>query len=184
MNKNATPIILIILSLGIYFTYTKDKIDELKTIQAVNSEYQTAISDSQKLIAERDNVLATYNQIKPEDQERLEKMIPDNEDNVRLIIDLNGVAARHGIAIKNIKTATEKDSSGNSKVNQGIVLPGTYNTVSLSFDTSTSYSNFLVFIRDLQASLRIIEISKISLKVNENGNYDYNVELKTFWLKE
>ena len=187
MNKNATPLILIILSLGIYFTFTKDKIEELKTIQVVNAEYQKALDDSDTLILERDNALAVYNTIQKQDQERLEKMIPDNEDNVRLIIDLNGVAARHGMLVKNIKTASPKDNPNSNNQNSGqtsIVLPGTYNTVTLSFDTSTNYANFIGFLKELQLSLRIMEISKISLKANDLGNYDYSVEIKTFWLKE
>jgi hypothetical protein len=186
MNKNATPLILIILSLGMYFTYTKDKIEELKSIQLVNDQYSKVIEDSKSLIERRDAVLAVYNKIDPENQLRLNKMIPDNQDNVRLIIDLNGVASRNGMVIKNIKTASQKDagSQNTPSGNRAIVLPGTYNTVSLTFDTSASYPTFLKFLNDLQASLRIMEISKISLKANDTGSYDYNVEIKTFWLKE
>ncbi len=187
MNKNATPLILIVLSLGIYFTYIRAKIDEVKTVQVVNAEYQKAISDSKTLTDERDSVLATYNKIDPLDRERLEKMIPDNEDNVRLIIDLNAIASRHGLSIKNVKTAIPKNTTtpaNGDKAPQGIILPGTYNTVTLSFDTIASYSNFLNFLKDLQASLRITEVSKVSLKASDTGNYDYNVEIKTFWLKE
>ncbi len=186
MNKNATPIILIALSLGMYFTFTKDKIDELKTIQIVNAEYQKAITTSKELIKKRDEVLSNYNKIDPKDQENLNKMVPDNVDNVRLIIDLNGIAAKHGMSIRNIKTVTTKDTTGqNSPGGQrNVSLPGTYNTVLLSFDVSASYSNFLAFLRDVQTSLRLIEVSKISLRANDLGNYDYGLEIKTFWLKE
>jgi Tfp pilus assembly protein PilO len=186
MNKNATPLILIIISLGMYFTYTKDKIEELKSIQIVNEQYQKVIDDSKNLIKRREEVLSIYNKIDPENRLKLEKMIPDNQDNVRLIIDLNGVASRNGMVIKNIKTASQKDNTpqSSSSGTRAVVLPGTYNTVSMTFDTSTNYPNFLKFLGDLQASLRIMEISKISLKANDNGNYDYNVEIKTFWLKE
>lgn len=183
MNKNATPLILIILSIGIYFTFTRVKIDEVRAVTAVNNEYKTALKNSEALIKKRDEVLAIYNKIDPEDQERLEKMVPDNVDNVRLIIDLNGVAARHNISIKNVKTSTvNKDSSKSGDT--GYVSNGEYNTVTMSFDLTTSYQTFQNFLRDLEASLRIMEISKISLKAGESGNFDYGVEVKTFWLKQ
>ena len=88
MNKNLTPIILIVLALGIYFTFTRVKINELKEIQVVNAQYEQALKNSEELIKIRDQVLAAYNEIDPLDRDRLNKMLPDNVDNVRLIIDV------------------------------------------------------------------------------------------------
>lgn len=181
MNKNATGLILIVLAIGTYFTFTRLKIDEIKVIKGVNDEYQQALTNSERLVKDRDAVLAVYNQIPPDDQERLEKIIPDNVDNVRLIIDVNGIAARHGLAIKNVKTTTPKSSSGDTG---GVQSNSVYNTVTLNFDISADYRTFQAFLKDLEASLRILEISRISLKANESGIYDYGLEVKTFWLKQ
>ncbi len=191
MNRNATPLILIVLSLGIYFTFTRLQIEQSKTIGMVNDQYKKAIEDSKTLIIKRDSILATYNKISPEDQLRLGKMVPDNVDNVRLVIDVNGVASRHGISIKNVKTSTTKDqvSSSNNPNNPGatnVAGPGgnDYDTVTLSFDTTGGYRVFQDFLKDLESSLRILEISKISLKANDTSNYDYSLEIKTYWLKK
>jgi len=186
MNKNATALILIVLALGIYFTFTASKIKEFQVVSAVNKQYQVALSNSENLVKVRDRVLASYNQISVDDQERLEKIIPNNVDNVRLIIDVNGVASRHGIAVKNIKTTTANTTSNSNGTSENQV-PGAsnqkYNTVTINFDISADYQTFLSFLRDLEASLRILEISRISLKASETGTYDYGVELKTYWLK-
>ncbi|MES3030895.1 MAG: hypothetical protein V4697_00600 [Patescibacteria group bacterium] len=188
MNRNLTPIILIALSAGIYFTFTQGKIEEFKEVQVVNAGYQQALDNSEKLIKVRDAVLKSYNEIAPEDRERLNKLLPDNVDNVRLIIDVNGVAARHGLPLKNIKTnASPSNSSSNtvaSKNTGKINVPSTYDTVSLSFNVTTNYETFITFLRDLEASLRIMDITKITLDTDESGNYDYGVELKTYWLKQ
>lgn len=189
MNKNLTPIILVVLAVGIYFTFTQGKIEEFKEVQKVNAEYQQALDNSEKLIKVRDAVLKSYNDISPEDQERLNKLLPDNVDNVRLIIDVNGVAARHNLAVKNIKTSASPVNSssataGASQNTGRINVPNTYDTVTLSFNVTTNYETFIDFIRDLEASLRIMDISKISLNVGETGDYDYGVELKTYWLKQ
>lgn len=191
MNKNLTPLILIVLAVGIYFTFTRVKIDELQAIRQVNAQYEQALKNSEKLVKVRDSVRDNYNKISQDDQERLEKILPDNVDNVRLIIDVSGVAARHGIVMKNVKTTTPKDAS-EPVVDSGIgqdmsgqtQTQGSYSTVTLSFDVSSNYQNFLNFLKDIEASLRIIEVSKITIKSTETGVYDYNVEIKTFWLKQ
>lgn len=187
MNKNITALILIVLAGGIYFTFTKAKIAELKSIQQVNAQYEQALLNAEKLVKLRDKVLAQYNNIPAEDRERLDKMLPDNVDNVRLIIDTNGVAARHNLRLQGIKT-----SAGNAGQAGAVPapdaqisgLPTTYDTVTVSFGVTTDYQTFIAFLRDLEASLRIMDVSKITLAVADEGKYNYSVELKTYWLKQ
>jgi Tfp pilus assembly protein PilO len=202
MNKNVTPLILIVLAIGIYFTYTKGQINEMKAIRVVNAGYEQALSNSEKLIKTRDEVLNTYNNIAEEDRARLEKMLPDNVDNIRLIIDVNGVAARYGLTLKNIKTnasavaptnttsTVKPGQNTNTNMSPTMNIPNTvkiansYDTVILSFSVNTNYQTFINLLRDLEASLRIMDISKITVTANDTGLYDYGVELKTYWLKQ
>jgi Tfp pilus assembly protein PilO len=106
-----------------------------------------------------------------------------------LIIDVNGVAARHGLALKNIKTSANSSASSQSNVppsaraNQ-INVPNTYDTMTLTFNVSSKYETFIDFLRDLEASLRIMDISRITLNANDTGIYEYGVEVKTYWLKQ
>src|ERR1700744_1679822 len=110
MNKNVLPILLIIVAIGIFYTFTDSRISQLKAVAASNADYLSAINNSEKLISERDAVLQQYNAISPSDQSRLNTMLPDNVDNVRLIIDVNGIAARHGFSIQNITTSADSTS--------------------------------------------------------------------------
>ena len=187
MNKNITPIILVVLAIGVYFTFTKGKIDEVNAVRAVNASYEQALNNSEKLVTVRDGVLKTYNNISQDDKVRLDKMLPNNIDNVRLIIDVNGVASRHGLIMKNVKTSMPSQTIGSNATTQNKpAVAGSTNlsSVTLSFSVSTNYQTFLDFIKDLEASLRIMDISKITLSANDNGSYDYGVELKTYWLKQ
>jgi hypothetical protein len=194
MNKNVTPIILTVLAIGIYFSFTAAKIDELKAIKAVNAGYEEALNNSEKLIKVRDSVLKTYNNISEEDRARLDKLLPNNVDNVRLIIDANGIGARHGLALKNIKTSAtniiSKDdtstpsNSSLSRRNVEPVLSHMYDTVTLSFNVTTDYNTFIDLLKDFESSLRIMDISKITMTAGDTRNYDYGVEIKTYWLKQ
>ena len=75
MNKNLISPILIILAIGTFFTFTRGRIDELKTISASNANYLQAIKNSEDLIKTRDTVLADYNSLSANDKDRLNKMI-------------------------------------------------------------------------------------------------------------
>lgn len=192
MNKNILPLTLIVLAVGTYFTFTRVKYDEIKSIKEVNAVYDQALSNSKKLINERKTVVDNYNKIDIVDRENLEKMLPDNIDNIRLIIDINSVAAKHGLILKGIKTSAPgmigdtsagSDATHNSNTQSAQSADSKYNTMTLNFTVSSSYEKFNLFIKDLESSLRIIDISKIALVAKENGVNDYSVELKTYWLK-
>ncbi len=185
MNRNVTPLLLIILGLGLFFTFTNGYIQQLKDIQAVNSNYLQAINNSVALIKSRDAVLNDYNSLGADDKARLDKLLPDNVDNVRLIIDITNIASQHGIPLKNISTNAHEGSAANS------TAPTTQNTsnntlsgtVGVSFGFSASYQNFLAFLGDIQSSLRILDITNLTVTANDTGTYDYSVTLQTYWLK-
>jgi Tfp pilus assembly protein PilO len=186
MGKNIVPIILIVLAIGTYFTFTSGKIDEIKQVQVVNDGYKSAIKNADKLIDVRDEVLKSRDKITDEDIVRLDKMIPDNIDNVRLIIDVNGIAGRHGVTLRGVRTsagdtkAAATPATGASRTTGVAAL----NPVTISFSVSTTYGNFIAFMQDIERSLRIMDISRISLNSTDNGIYDYSVEIKTYWLKK
>jgi len=191
MNRNVTAVILIVLAIGIYFTFTKAKLAEVKEVQAVNSEYLTAIKNADKLIVVRDKVLEDYNNLSAEDRERMQKMLPSTVDNIRLIIDLNSVALRHGFSLRNIKaTASSANNnrvpaSSSRGVSDGAIPTPVLDTVAVSFSVTAPYQRFIDLLRDLEANLRIMDITHLTLSTSETaGTYDFGVELNTYWLRQ
>ncbi len=190
MNKNITALILIILAAGVYFTYTQGKLDELKSIREVNSEYSSAIANADQLIKDRDRVLTQYNDIAADDRDRLDKMIPDTVDNIRLIIDLNSVALDHGFSLRNIKAAASSDKEGAPprQVQSGsrdiVIANPTLDTVTVTFSVTAPYQQFIEFMRSLEANLRVMDLTHLTIAANSSGTYDFGVEFKTYWLRE
>ena len=176
MNKFLTPIILVIVAVGLFFFYIDPQWQKMKVLQATNAEYNNAIDQSNKLLKVRDSLLAKYNSFRPEDLTRLEKLLPNNIDNVRLIIDINSITSKYGASIKNVKLSTpsaEADVTNNSG----------YRTMVLSFGVSTSYNNFLNIMSDLERSLRLLDVTSISFKATDTEPYEYTISIKTYWLQ-
>ncbi len=198
MNRNATATILIALAIGIYFTFTRGMISQAKTVQAVNAQYTSAIENADQLISVREKILKSYGEISTADKERLEKMIPDTVDNIRLIIDLTSVGVRHGLTLKGIKaTAATSANRPSAPVTQAAsARPGsmmnpsssiptpTLDSVSVSFEVTAPYLEFISFLQDLEANLRIMDISRLSITADDTGQYRFGVELKTYWLRQ
>jgi Tfp pilus assembly protein PilO len=188
MNRNITALILIVLAIGVYFTYTSGQITVLKSIQADNNQYLSAINSAEKLIQLRDSVLNQYNAISDTDKARLDKLVPDNIDNVRLIIDISGIAGRHGLTAAGITTSADtnaaKASIPTQSTQNSVAGSGNLSTVTVTFNVTTTYTNFIAFLQDLERSLRILDVNSITLSTSANGVYTYGVTLNTYWLKQ
>lgn len=188
MNRNITALILLVLAVGVYFTYTSGQIGDIQAAQETNAQYAAAIANAQKLIQIRDSVLAQYNSISDTDKARLDEIVPNNVDNVRLMIDVSGIAARHGLTAAGITTSADTENPAGSQSqssNSGVSSqPAGLATVSVSFTVSTTYQNFLAFLGDIERSLRILDVTSITLTPASNGIYTYGVTLDTYWLKQ
>ncbi len=186
------PIILLLSSIGIFFGYIDPNykgngtpIDSQKyetysitALQDELSHFQDIAQNSSDLIKKRDTLIAKKTTISNTDTDRLQKLLPSNIDNIRLIIEIGKIATGRNLILKNV-------SVGNfNKTTQSVGQDNSaYGTLSLNFTVTSSYANFLNFLSDLENNLRLIDITDISFNTTDNGLYDFNVTFNTYWLK-
>lgn len=192
MNRNLTAVILMILAIGIYFTFTQGMIDGAQAEQAINNQYSVALDHIKELIKVRDDVQVSYRNISSADLERLNKMLPSATNNIHLIVDLNEIATGlHNFELTNVKAdvVNTGTQSGGPVVIQG--GPGTPNLlastslaqVKVTFTAKTTLLQFTGFLTDVQNMLRITDVNHLNIKANDTGIYEFQVELRTYWLK-
>lgn len=190
MTKLTFPILLIILSVGIFFMYIDPTYGEIKETIQEQERFDQALDKSKELQEIRDRLLTRYNTFSSSDLDRLTKLLPDNVDNVRLVLDIDHIASTYGMRIKDVTIDTEEERK------EGTIGPtkNKYESVTLSFSMASSYDNLIKFIRDMEKSLRIVDITNISLialpaQLDKEGLpieqdfYKYNISVKTYWLK-
>lgn len=178
--KLFTPVLFILLSGAIFFWYINPTYLSLKSVLAEQAQFDAALSRSRELQDVRDQLLARYNTFPPADLNRLQKLVPDHVDNVRLILDLDSMATKYGMRVRNVAIESEK-----ARASRGQIGPGedAYESVILSFTVSGSYDTFRQYLSDLEKSLRLVDVVGLSFKANETGIYDFTVNIKTYWLK-
>lgn len=189
MFKTLISIVGVGAAIGLFLLYTKPTYDSVKTLQAQIAEYDQALEKAAELKRLKDTLLSRYNAFNPADIERLHKLLPDHVDNVRLLLDLDTLAARHGLAIQNVVI------SGNSSetLEQTVVTTigesnEKYDSISIKFATEGTYDQFKIFMRDLERSLRIVDIESLNLSRNAASTggepvFRYDIAVKTYWLK-
>jgi len=181
MIRFILPLLLIVVAVVGYFKFTTPILATIDTLRVERATLNTALDNAKKLRRVQESLLADYRELPPADLGRLDKFLPDNVDNVRLIIDINNIALKSGMKIKNIRIKTEEGKSEASIIEGGVTELG---TVSFGFSVAGPYTNFQSFMIDLAKSLRLVDVDVVGLATPAEGdNYTYSVEIKTYWLK-
>lgn len=183
--KALVPIILLVLSGGVFFGYTDGAYTEIKGLQAQKATYEDALNNAKIATKKFDTLQQLYNSIPPEEVGKIAEFLPDNIDNIRLILDISNIASRHGMVLKTVSidksgaTGSKAVSTDPSAQESGV------GTISLSFTVNTTYDGFLAFIKDVEKSMRLVDIISLTAKAPDAGKAasDYGVSVKTYWLK-
>lgn len=188
MNKNIYAIILIILAVGLYFTMTTNILAEARIVKLSNDEYKTAIDNAKRLIEVRDKVILDYNSLSVEDRAKLDKIVPKNVDNIRLIIEINDIAYRKGLPLKNVNVsingASAQDASQNQSIDSEVdneVASPVLDKAKINFDVDATYQQFISFLQTIESNLRIMDVDSLSVTTSEDGVYNWKVSLTTYW---
>ncbi|MEN9921574.1 MAG: hypothetical protein RLZZ517_552 [Candidatus Parcubacteria bacterium] len=198
--RNITSITLIIVSIGVFLFFIDPQYKNVKSLRDEIKKNEEIIDLANKLDSKKTELNDKYNQISPTDKEALEKLLPDTVDNVRLIIDINNIAEKFGIVIRDISINSKESSAGESKkvVTQKSNFDGVLEensikyvdtskigVISFSFSVSAKYEVFLEFLKYLEESLRLVDIRNVEISRGSGAGvfYDYRVTLDTYWLK-
>jgi len=163
------------------------------------ASYNEALDNSKALEAERDKLTQKENSFDPVNLSKIQKLLPDNVDNIRLILEIEKIASPYGMVLKNVKYDATNNNTTTPQTG-GVIQGGTsssgknYGTWNLGFSTQGTYDNFINFIKDLENNLRVVDISSIQFSSSANSTstglnpsspeaYKYDFTIKTYWLK-
>lgn len=209
--SNIVSTILIVASVGIFWSYVSPTYGavtgraELKgrSIQELREEstrYLDALNKTKEIEQARTGLLKKYNDISAKNREDIEKLLPDHIDSVRLIIDVNNIASKYNMSLKNIGLS-ESDSGTASTPAAPVALPAPggleppgmaslsigpssgahFKATELRFGVTGSYEDFRAFLRNLEQSLRLVDVTSISFSAPGDA-YDYTFAILTYRL--
>ncbi len=194
MFRYIIPTILIALAIAAFFMFTDPMYQEITSKRQIVDSYNQALDNSKALESERDKLTQKYNSFDPNNLARLQKLLPNNVDNIRLILEIENIASPYGMLLKNVKYDTtngKSDTVSSIVPTTGNPSPKDYGVWDLEFSTQGTYNNFVNFLKDLENNLRIVDVSSIQFSSNIglglnpslSQSYKYDFRVKTYWLK-
>ncbi len=173
MLKNIITLLLILGAMGIFITWTSPFLKEIGQLYDEKKAIIEVLETSSELIGLRNEAVAKFNLISAEELARFSKIIPEDADTNKLMVQLSNMADTNGLAINSLDFREETEKS---KVNL-------YNTLNIEAVFEGSYYGFLSFLEELEKSLRLVEVDSISFSTTEENIYEFSIKAKTYFKK-
>lgn len=171
-------IILIIVAVALFFGFTNPKYQATKPVRDKVAQLDEALTKAKELTELRDELTIQYNAFTPEEIKKLNTMLPDSIDAVRLIIDVDSIADRHDLSVANISVTGNEEGQATGPDSRA------YGIANVSFSVATTYDRFKTFLADLERSMRLLDITSISFgQPDAVGRTTYSIRAQTYWLR-
>ena|SRR3989338_8348638 len=212
MFKALTPLIGIIIAVGLFFSYVQPTFRDVKTIQDETAEYAQATERASELMQRINGLKAQQGGILPVDLERLEALIPDRIDEVSALIDIDALTVAHHLMLGDIEVGEQgqtesgagaagsqpgavgtpaqmpgamagaDDADGFVFIQAGESLESQYSTLDVGFSVTGTYDDFRMFLSDIERSLVLMEVTSITFAASEGDAIPFTMKVRLYSL--
>jgi len=183
MARFFIPLILVIAAIGLFVMYTNPTYKSTQPLAVQADAYEDALVKAQELRTVRDTLLQKRNAFANSDVVKLERMLPDNVDNIRLIIDINNIAVRHNLTLTDVSLGEISDRSA-PRTDGAVGSSGDpIGSVEVGFTLLADYDGYLAFLQDLEHSLRIVDVIEVNFSAENAIRNSYEFTIRTYWLQ-
>lgn len=178
-----SPVLYIIVSIGMYFTYISPAIDKVYEYRDLSSHISEVTNDFEQLLLERDMLIGKYNIVSPEDEAQLKQIVPDETSPIRFIIDIDKMTTGLNFTITSFDLPWH-DLRTRVQGQNGL---GDLMTSKMKVQFEGEYVDFKKFLRAIESSSTLndvvgLEIESLSMKEGEKPRQAYNITMNVYWL--
>lgn len=185
MTRHIISFLFFIIAVAVFWVWTKPYLAETRKLVGEKKFFVSALADSKELQKTRDEMLNKFNMISPDNLLSLKKMIPENANETRLMVEVANIAQANGVLVEQliVNKAESKSESRNIDFSEERTVKITdYKKIEIDMTLSSSYGAFHTFIDDLQDNLRLMDISSINFSSGDSaGIYSFNIKATTYY---
>ena len=200
--KLILPISFIIISILLFLTVINPSYSETTSLKDSIATYNLALDNSTNLQKTQDSLVEKYKNISQDDKNRLDHFLPNTINNIKFILEVEKIANLYNMQIRDIRFQQEKAVATDATVDTKKVgntsstastSSTPYGVFPLEFSTDADYNTFILFLKELELNLRLIDVKSVGFSVSaptaksNNGSdsniYSYSLKVQTYWLK-
>ena len=186
--RTLTPIISVVISITIFFAFAKPLFTDVRMLQETNRRIQNQITKKNDLENTVSKLLAIKNAHNPADIERLNALVPESIDEVKVLTDLDALARALKLLLVNVsisKSVSSQVAGKGDTVSAKTAQASTgsdfnFVTTDISFGIIGTYEQFKAFLGDLERSLVLMEVTHISFSAGEGILQQYELTVRTY----
>lgn len=187
MIRTITPIFSIVIALVIFFFYSKPMFAEMRVLQEQTAQYSDAVKKAQDLNTELSDKLKKKRSYDTESINRLNALVPESINEVKVLTDLSEIARSHNMLFGNINVTNSDNEKSDSTVPDPSVSTGdvSYENITntgIAFSLIGTYDQFKSFLSDIERSLVLMEVTGITFTTGEGDLQQYEVSIQLFAL--
>jgi len=181
--KNIFSIVVIIISVATFVLVVQPQYNEIKEMQSKETELEDVLDNARRLQSLRDSLLDKRKAISNSDIRRLEKLIPESADNVKLILEFEQIADRHNLQLQAASAVKEEEGQQTQSFD---IETNDYGTITLDFTINGDYTDFVAFLKDIEKNLRITDIRSLTISPpgGNEADYGFDISIDTYWLRD
>lgn len=191
--KKLPSLFFIIGAVIIVYFYAWPQWQNSKSLRMKNQELLDAQQKAQQLKQIRDSLVAQYQEISADDLEKVNKVVPQQYNPIKLTADINAIALRYGMLVKDFSFADKKETV---EMTTGIIDPtaevtipeSPYKVVEFDFSTEGQYKDLVLFLRDLEKNLQLLDIKKVTIDSattadkSNSSRLTFKIVLDSYWM--
>ena len=179
MFKNILAIIFIAAAVGIFVSFARPVWEDASKLGDEKATLENVQAEFQRLRKVRDDLMAKYNSIPPEDLGKLTELLPPAPASGALLVNLENLTKLSGILLKRL------DVKEKQAVFAGLAAPppGPYEELPFEITVSGSYEGFRAFLSSLEQNLRLLDVEEISFTASEAATYEFVIRASAYWQK-
>ncbi len=121
--------------------------------------------------------------------DKIEKILPDNQDIPGLFVQLQAIAVENGLVLNSIDIAEDEEEPEEAAAGAGLAITTSAGNeikrLNIAMDiTGATYDKLKSFLSMVEYNLRLFNVDEIAFDVSENSALSYIVNLKTYYLNK
>ncbi len=183
-NAAIISLVLVGIAVGLFFAVIDPSYARIQELRVRDAELSRARENARSFQEDLENRRIAYETVLnvPEQGAKLMKLLPDVIDTTRLILTLEDIATDRDVSIFDVLV---NEGSGSTPISTHVGV------TRLAFRISGSYGDLFAFMRDLEQSVRLVDVEYWALtppsdevyRSSTDPNYTFDLEIATYWLR-